>query len=582
MLNLNQPDKKIESWDILSVLKKIENGNVAIAAYQRGKAWNTKAIEEYLEVILSNNISIIPSLEGSIRNEKKQDDLIAIDSNYPLNKKNVIAIVDGQQRLTHLYLGIKENSYFVNFKKIAYEIALTMKNNKEITSKELYLFDSSYKKEKFIKKNEIKNGCSLKIYIKEPKTSSILFKIFLENLNIEQKLIKLYLKYYETYQKEIINQKLNISIMDVSLETEKLCFRTSNTKGEKLTSFQIINSLSDGDTPFGYVIIRNFLDNISNNSDLDLFFKHFNLKDNFSLEKEKRIEYIYRNSPNMSLEKFCRAIIQSEKIERNEKNIIVSEKEILSRNIDSWTKNLSQYSYKYLESLNALKKMRLFENKSDSITLFISYFLSDKYNKIMKETSVKNGFKFFYASMAVQNTVFNFKNTGKLVTDLRNCFEKSKDSYGSSTNNMNHFKNLIKIYDYDVDYALTSKSKSKTAKILQEILIEHNKFYDITYTDISENYDIHHLIPEKCERNDLFEDTIINSIPLFSKKNKQISSANLKDYLSDLNKNNYIEYQIPYIEKKSKNFEKIFLEKRKELLKNFFCNYFNVNSKIKI
>lgn len=578
MLNLNQPDKKNESWDLLSILKKIENGTVAIAAYQRGKAWSNQQIQEYLEVILANNISIIPSLEGSIRNKKEnKNDLIPIDNNYKLNNEQIIAIVDGQQRLTHLYLGIQEGNYSLNFKKIAYEIADTIKKEKKVIDSTLIATLEKSKDEKFLKINKEKDSCSLKIYFKEEKTSSVLFKYFLENLIKDEKLIKTFIKYFEDYRQEIINQKLNISIMAVSIETEKLCFRTSNTKGSKLTPFQVINSLSDGDIPFGYIIIKTFLKNMSNN-DLDLFFKYFNLKDNSSLENEKRVEYIYRNSPNMSLEKFCRNIIQSEKIDKKLENIIVSEKEILSRKIVDWTNNLDKNVKKFLEALNALKEMRLFENKSDSITLFISYFMSTKYNKFMKETGVQDGFRFFYYSMAVQNTVFNFKNTPKLVSELRNSFHNAKDGYTSYEHNYNLFKNIIKLYDHDIDYALTSKAKSKKSKILQEILILKNDFKDITNTNIKIMYDIHHLIPEKCERNELFEDTIINCTPLFSKKNKKVASANLYDYLSKLDKNKYEGYQIPYIEKDSKNFEKIFLEKRKELLKNFFCNYFNVNS----
>lgn len=197
-------------------VRNIENGIYQIPKFQRDFVWDKKQSAKLLDSLLKgypigsfilwktkDKLNSIKRLGGNIFKETKESDY-------------VFYILDGQQRITSLYLAIKGASTEKNnYREIYIDLEKDIEGDEEICTIE-------------------KSQNSISFYNLMNEKTSILIKKFGETI-FEEKIEKLqeHIRSYEFSTIEIENQPLE-KIVDV--------FTRINTSGKELTLFEIMNA----------------------------------------------------------------------------------------------------------------------------------------------------------------------------------------------------------------------------------------------------------------------------------------------------------------------------------------------------
>lgn len=211
---MQQPKPITRKYEEL--VRKVENGEYQIPKFQRDFVWDKKKSASLLDSLLKgypigsfilwktkDKLNAIKGLGGDIFKETKESDY-------------VFYILDGQQRITSLYLAIKGASIEKNnYREIYIDLEKDIEGDEEICTIE-------------------KSQNSISFYDLMSEKTSILIKKFGETI-FEEKIEKLqeHISSYEFSTIEIENQPLE-KIVDV--------FTRINTSGKELTLFEIMNA----------------------------------------------------------------------------------------------------------------------------------------------------------------------------------------------------------------------------------------------------------------------------------------------------------------------------------------------------
>ncbi|WP_300763401.1 DUF262 domain-containing protein [Helicobacter sp. UBA3407] len=211
---MQQPKPIARKYD--DIVRSIENGTYQIPKFQRDFVWKKESSAKLIDSLLKGfpigsfilwktkeRLNSLKKLGGEVLKDTKEGDF-------------VYYILDGQQRITSLYLCLKGITIEKdNYKEIYIDLDKEIDNNDEICVVE-----------------QPQNSISFYDLMNEK--SSVLMKKFGEN-TFEEKLEKLqeHIKTYEFSTIEIENQPLE-KIVDI--------FTRINTGGKELTLFEIMNA----------------------------------------------------------------------------------------------------------------------------------------------------------------------------------------------------------------------------------------------------------------------------------------------------------------------------------------------------
>lgn len=554
-------ETKYESDQIYTIVTDLKKGNYLIPGFQREYVWNIDKVIEFLNSILNNepfgyitlwdtdNKDVIDAESGIFNiylNEKQLNGIIG-------SNKNIYYIIDGQQRLTTIsilyhfdeisnYSWIKE---FPNIKKIIDELVFDCDNWKFTKRKQI-------KNNNYVLPNHLFNDDS---HIWDEKYKNLGND---QMLSFKNKLSDI-LKKFEKSEIGII--KLINYDLDKTIEI----FNNMNTKGQKLSIFEIINAKWQ---KIGINLkneIKELYDEVSQFNLIDLDDKK-NSNEKYTLFIDC-LYLILNDSPILSgTEKIKFQIDNKETYEK----ILKKFKQTFKRTIEA-LHNLN-YNWKTLPSWNIIK--------------WFSYFIYKNDNNLPNYVDLE--FIKKYIVYCCLNDRYSSSTNEKLKKDLQ--IFASRDNFNEKS--FNDFK--IKKFTEDIinDVSYSNSNKSMKFKIIMHYYL--NNFNDILLgiqkiNPKSINY--HHIFPKSAKSKNNPKQTyqkmwpdiinnIANIIPIHENSNKKISNKNTLEFITWLEKEiskdsvfNYDKYDLNkelLINEDFENFIKYRIKKLTKKINEFF------------
>ena len=501
-MNSNKWENKSRKFSLL--LKDLKEGKIKVPLFQRNFVWNYDEIINLLNSIndghpIGTFIFWLTSENIQIRNKIIEE--LSENKQY---SGDVDYIIDGQQRFTTLVTLFNLESSLKKFKEIEKDIN---KFTKIIYNYETKKFEKLNKKENFKKENHF---YLQEIFNNEHFEGSNLGK-WLDNI-FKKKGISLDSNSEIKYElQDVVERfyKLDIAILslnsDYDLEEVISLFEKINTRGKKLSVFEIVNAK--------WSIHEINLENMFSN-----------LEDKFGFEKEILLDSLFFIIDDKPI------LTSKDKINFNFKNEEIQDK----KNIISMFEKTIEITCRYLEKLSFNSRTI----PSKNIFKWISYLLFLNDNKDF--SSNINKFVKKYIALLCINNSYGSSTNNQLEIDIKFCKSIIE-------NDEKEIENLFKKFMYeDFEDDCFTKISSETnmmAKLLISSLLDNNDFF--TGQKINkDNFDIHHIFPKKGYKNKKYEDVmdVINSYanvtPINPKTNKGILNKKFSQYVEELKNDN--------------------------------------------
>ncbi|MGL4669055.1 MAG: DUF262 domain-containing protein [Methanobacteriaceae archaeon] len=560
---------------IKEAIENINNREYLLPAIQRDFVWNYEQIEKLFDSLM-RDYPIGSFLLWKVKSENVKDfQFYEFISNYSqfdktinseaiiTDSNDIISILDGQQRLTSLYIGLM-GSYA--YKKYRAKIS----SKKSYPKRELYLNLMNYSNNselkyefKFLAGNDDKTGWfkvkDILTLNEAVKINDYIFSLdFVQNNMDNAKLAnKILFKLFEAIHiKFIINYYLED---DQSLDKVLNIFIRVNSGGTQLSYSDLLLSIATAqwENKDARKTINNFVNELNNGTEFN-FIKDFILKSCLVLSDFKNIAF--------KVDNFKKSAMLD--IENKWDNI--SE----ALNISAQLLSSFGFNEKRVSSYNAMIPIAYYIMGKNSPSNFVT---SNKF-----ETDRKNIFKFFN------------------ITQLKRTFG------GAPDNILVQMRKIIKNHNNTFPLDKIIESRKGTAKDLDfddnSILNLFNEKYGGRYTfstlsllysslDFSNKFDLDHIFPKsfftrkKLEKRGFNEDKINFYIDNFNKisnlqlldetKNMEKVNSDFETWLNtkyeneierrDFMRKNYI----PDIDLSFDNFEEFILEREKLMKKEF-------------
>ncbi|MGL4343290.1 MAG: GmrSD restriction endonuclease domain-containing protein [Metamycoplasmataceae bacterium] len=545
--------KKIENNNkkFINLLGDIEEGNLFIPNFQREYIWSKNKIVQFLNSIINTEpfgcLLIWSPKDKQIKIETRNKIFESILKKEGEDKKDYL--IDGQQRITSL-LSIKKAKQLIKKWEKEKNKPTGWNNGKII------FFD--YINKEFTLDKTIENKISLIDFFKVKNHSAkkeLLFNF--ESLNEEE--INEYIDNFENAKNTIDNLEIpTIKLINHSLDEVIQIFSNINTKGAKLTNFDLIHAKWSN------------LKQRENDKEVIFDFEG-SLKDQISkfdfgydkLEREIFVDSLYLilddENPMYSSEEKINFMINSDNsdqyIKKFNENLLATKKvfEFLKGKNMQYKFLPSKIIFKWLTYFYVKKGSKIIHGKwSDIIMQYIKYSaINDRYRsgtleklkkdiKFVDEVLLKDDVEKSWAIWQEQTLKEYFEKQELILENLKHV------SYKTSSIIANYIK-----------FLLSSTTES---------------FIENKVCASDDNIDIHHIFPKNSIiakenpswKNDI--DSIINTTPLTKDENKYISNKNPSKYIFDLEK------------KSGERFNKILLEHgidKNHLEYDDFVSFFN-------
>lgn len=575
---------KLQHTDISlkEVVYNIEKGIYTIPKFQRDFVWNTTDISSLADSIIRGYpIASLLTLPYNGNLNVGSDPLKTTGSHINPDISKLIYILDGQQRITALskiflnyddsklyYFDLlailkdnfPEDNIVQNNGKILKDTDLLCrtfsrgKNNEEPPSKYQY---------RYISGKSIING----------EYSSIVSR-FISTLNLEKD------DYFDKYLNSLNSQlgimsgySIPITMISAEADLGLICriFEKVNSSGIKLTTFDLINAKSFGNTKYNQLGIAHYItkDLLQNYKREDLLPAFYDF-----------LEYDENTEQFLSLSRVSRIIYLSELFMDN-KAIILTNHNMLSKTADYW--------------------FEMWDKNKENIIKFLKWISDERITKLAPSTF----FEYMAAILITKPKIFEtqcfmhfIKRKAISLGIMGRNFTKSDFS---EYNEINQISNKIILLPEFQKYEVIPKinvdiTEDFLSRRLMKGTIPYNcAIYIMGHEKIGKfnvdllnfpikykNIDEHHIIPKSQSKG---KDSIYNSIVNITLLNKdsnrnEVKGKPLSDYLKEieitLNNqhlfNTVCEQNIIPLE--YINDDELFLEARKELLTSYLNNYF--------
>ena len=550
-------------------MENIYSNKYLIPSFQREYVWDKKKIAELFNSIMSD-YPISTMLFWEIKNQeskklcefyqflrkfKKGDKNDNIEPDVA-SKTEFVAIIDGQQRLTSLYLALRGQYFFGNGNK-EYHLYLKLVKDDE----KGYIFDWK------------KDGDTKERFYIDPKTNEKWFKCadildhslrnndneLDEKIQDNQNLSNTEYRILNKFFGKIVEKD---NVLNYFLET-------SQNSNRAVEIFTRINSggkkLDFSDIAFSVVLANwnddNFREDIEN---LNKEIKDFGLEKNFIF---KSILFVLNKKIRFELNTFNKEFIQNELK-------------------PSWGKLKKCYK----DMFNTLSEQMGIDQKrlgAMNLVLPILYFLYYNNIELSKQNQIEN-------RKIISNWLFRAMVSNAITTSSDDKLENIRKALQSAKNDENYkpkefpAKWIEKQCDYmritinDIEKLLNSSYNSRESWIVLYMLYQYS---DITTATYNQDH-IHPKSAFKNTKNDTRWNSVVNIELLKEKPNKSKGNTPFKEWLeSDYviregGKDKFlIENHIPNVDLSQSNFDE-FYNKRFELIKDKLVKLLDVNLNI--
>ena len=529
--------------NLLDLVKKAYEGEVALPDFQRNFVWKRQDIEELIKSLLEN-MFIGTFLIQEINPENPPFGTIYIRGAEEVNpnitlRKPRILILDGQQRLTSLFYAVyspnlplknttKPYAFFINLNKLVeddiddavFSLSKDCKQYKALLNE-----DNSFDIEKLKEKGFF------------PLT-------FLSNSN---KFYEIWYKYFnEIFPEKVFNYINNILNCQVPTLTLGLSY---NDKPERVVVlFERINKTGIKLSPYDLLVAR--------------FYKFIKLREKWeeAFENNIRIKNFADDVEDTKVPyMFIQALALSEGMSIKSRDLIKIDSSIL--NEESWNRVVNIAENKVFQRIFDISEYGIADIKkwnpyTPTITMMLAFFL--KYD--IPDMEKVN--KWYWSS------VFSERYSGSTESKMMKDF-KEVSQWMEDNNKIPEVVENLKIEIQSRAYSLKKVKSSGSSKYKGVFnLIFKNRPMDFYKPDNIAYYKLedHHIFPKGFLRDkgisNEYIDSVLNKTPILDETNRKISRKSPSKYIKEM-----IE-----IQKSRGLLEDEAINKVKEILKRHFIN----------
>jgi uncharacterized protein with ParB-like and HNH nuclease domain len=557
---------------VSEVISEFINRTTFLPAIQREYVWELDAIEKLFDSIMGD-YPISSFLFWKIREDNKHqwtayEFIRDFDKENPHNdeanlagiKKDIYLVLDGQQRLTSLYLGLKGSYRFFYYRwyKTKLYLNLLKKPVRSENPEELTYQFSFRENEQPNSKDPNPQYWYLVGNILDFESASAARKDIREKLNdfeIDEALKENAVVLIEELHSRLFTEKLINFYEEKSQDYDKVVevFIRANTGGKKLEYSDILLSTATAKwkTLNAREEIHSFTDDINTTGGGYSFGKDFVLKGCLYLTDNLPIQYKVKNFNKTNLEK----------IEDNWENI--------KTNIQSTVKLISKFGFsdKNLVSKIALLPIALYFKKIDQKNFVDSTNKDDVINQIIIQK---------WMTIALLKNAFG-SSSDTTLKSLQDAFNEQTDFSIFPYEAINKKLNIEPTFsDTEVENLLTTNYSTKYSYLILSLLYPDRDWKDNKYHE-------DHIFPKteftiaklkdrgfddlKILHYQKYFNTIINLQLLKDSENLEKSSESFKTWFSSRDNNFKARHNIPTIN--SYDFDNFidFIEERKKMIK---------------
>lgn len=519
---MEHKSKNIEISEIKcsSLVEAVERKSIFVPNFQRQYVWSKKKIVEFLNSQLNQEpfgTILLWSPKTRIPGIETRNKIVEFISSNGTDSNDQKYLIDGQQRITSLLLILNSTKIHKNFVK---------QDNKPIGWNLGVLISFNYIKNEFTLEKHDDNTITLDDLFQKGNDRKKITSLLEKNkpiLNRDQ--ILEYFDIITAARTTITSLPISvIKLVNHNLDEVIEIFSNINTKGAKLTNFDIIHAkwsnLNDGTgLKFNF---ENKLENSITSFDFgyekidkEIFVDslYLNINDKPLYTSEDKLEFpINEEDSNELIKKFDETLLAFEKTFKFLKGWDMKYNYLPSKIIFKWL------TYFYVKTRNKTPGIEL-----DIIKNYVKLScINDRYRSSSIEM-LKKDIKFV-------NEILLSKN---IKDEWEKWKKKSKKEYFE--------KWELKLENLE---NITYKTNSEISNYIKFLLISTTKSFIQGISHLTDdNIDMHHIFPSKSEiiskmneeRGEKVEvDNIANTTPLTSIENKIIGKKNPSKYLLEL------------------------------------------------
>ncbi|AAB98681.1 TPA: DUF262 domain-containing protein [Methanocaldococcus jannaschii] len=532
-----------DTKNLLDLVKKAYEGEVALPDFQRNFVWTRQDIEELIKSLLEN-MFIGTFLIQEINPENPPFGTIYIRGAEELNpnitlRKPRILVLDGQQRLTSLFYAI----YSPNFplKNTTKPYAFFIDLNKLVEDD---IDNSVFSLSKDCRQYKALLNEDNSFDIEKLKEKRFFPLTFLSNSN---KFYKIWYKHFsEIFPEEVFNYMHNI--LEYKVPTLILGLSYNDKPEQVVVLFERINKTGIKLSPYDLLVAR--------------FYKFIKLREKWAeaFENNIRIKNFAGDVEDTKVPyMFIQALALSKGMSIKSRDLIKIDNSIL--NDESWNRVVDIAENKVFQRIFDISEYGIADIKkwnpyTPTITMMLAFFLKHDIPDMDKVN------KWYWSS------VFSERYSGSTESKMMKDF-KEVSQWIENNNKIPEVVENLKIEIQYGAYSLKKVKSSGSSKYKGVFnLIFKNKPMDFYKPDNIAYYKLedHHIFPKGFLRNkgisNEYIDSVLNKTPILDETNKKISKKSPSKYVKEM-----IEIQ------KNKGLsEDEAVNKVKEILKGHFIN----------
>ncbi|MGL5521690.1 MAG: DUF262 domain-containing protein [Metamycoplasmataceae bacterium] len=511
LINTNKQFKN-DQKQLKEIFAELESGKIKIPLFQRNYVWKENHIKELLNSIVSSEpIGNIILWETNDKFDIKNSILENISKNK--DHSDYLFVIDGQQRLTTLISCF----YFNELDK------LELKEHIKKFSKIVFNFETNefetISKEKIVDRNKYKIN---EIFCKEEDIDNIINK---KEVGYGKELYKF--RSIERVRNKFLDLSIGVLCLKKGFELDDAInvFEKINTKGKKLTIFDIINAKWSAFEIHLEEIFKNLLKNknwsdiqvIDNETLLDSIFLILEGKPILKSKDKIQFEIIDKNKVDETIKKWSKSLELAKEFLFIKMGF--SSKTIPSKNIFKWC-------------------IYLFFKNNNEILVFNKINLIKKYIGLL---SINHSYEKNTNNVLEKNILF----IDSLILNDEAAVEEHLNNFS--------IKSLSDDYFFE-ELNETSKT-DMVAKLLTSFLWKKNDFLEGTI--INDDYHLHHIYPKKGYKKEegylpkeisKIISSYANLTPINKKTNLNIYQKKFSSYFKEYkeNKNSSIEEHLSH------------------------------------
>lgn len=523
---------------LFEVLKEIKDGKIQLPDFQRGWIWDDNRIKALLaSVAKSFPIGVIMLLETGNPDVKFKTKCI---EGVNLETKTIPKhlVLDGQQRLTSLFLAIASNNvvntktatgyaiqrwYYIDMKK-------TMEDNDELEESIVSI------NEKKQTTSDIGRTITMDLSGKNLEFENLMFPIcmldepfewstqFQEFWNYDKEKIKFFNEFYNKIIARFNEYEVPIIILSNSNSKEAVCqvFEKVNTGGVSLTVFELLTATfasDDFDLKQDWESIQKKFKN----------FKTLNGVKNTDLIQAITLLSSYTKKTELTKLNTPKDLLPA---------ISCKRKDMLDLSLEEYIRNRDRIVDGYIKACKILSEYHIYSDADLPYTtqlIPMSAILAVLGNEIDNTNNKSKLMKWFWCG--VFGELYGGANETRFALDLPQVVDFI----------INNGPEPITIFDanFSPSRLLTLRTRNSAAyKGIYSLLLEDGTRDWLSSSTIdnlnyfSESIDIHHIFPVVwCEKNNIHQDqynSIINKTPLSGRTNRVVSGDAPSAYLKRL------------------------------------------------